>query len=250
MSQVMICSPITATQPYRMKSTSTNIYTIEELCFYLTTHLFLIEDDIKDADLCKWLSVELKETYLSEQLLDLLRKKVSTALFVKTILKISGYSDEKELEYVETQLRILEEKSPIERKKMRTDRLVKARKYAAAIQGYEQLLQEQEVQLDSELAGSICHNMGCCYANLFLFENAKKAFMAAYNVSKSEFSKELMMLSEKMITQERVWKSDGQRILSTYLDLKREDMSKSEKLKSVLDDLTIECRGMCTREIV
>ncbi|SDB19381.1 hypothetical protein [Eubacterium oxidoreducens] len=250
MNQVMICSPITAKQPYRMKSTSTNIYTIEELCFYLTTHLFLIEDDIKDPQLCKWLSLELKENYLSEQLLDLLRKKVSTALFVKSILELSGYSDEAELNYVEDELRKMEQKSPLERKKMRMDKMAQTRRYVAAIRGYEQLLRVHEVQLDEELAGSICHNMGCCYANLFLFENAKKAFSAAYRVSKADKSRELMELSERMQKEERVWKSEGQKILSSKLNLKPEKLPDSEKLKSVLDDLTINCRGMYTREIV
>ena len=45
----------TADSPYFIENISTNIYTLEELCYYLFHNLYLIDDTVMNERLCLWL---------------------------------------------------------------------------------------------------------------------------------------------------------------------------------------------------
>ena len=46
MSGYILCQTKTADSPYFIENISTNIYTLEELCYYLFHNLYLIDDTV------------------------------------------------------------------------------------------------------------------------------------------------------------------------------------------------------------
>ena len=83
MGQVMICSPVTAAEPYQMKYTSTNLYTIEELCFYLYENIYLIDSSLMNIELCRWIERQLKDIYLAQKLMDSMRERAPLGRLVE-----------------------------------------------------------------------------------------------------------------------------------------------------------------------
>ena len=59
MSGYILCQTKTADSPYFIENISTNIYTLEELCYYLFHNLYLIDDTVMNERLCLWLQDEL-----------------------------------------------------------------------------------------------------------------------------------------------------------------------------------------------
>ncbi len=189
MGQLILCHPYTAQNPYTIAITGAKVYAIEELCYYLCENLYLIDDSILDLQLCKWIGTELRLKELDFKLRECLQKKATRTDFVETILKDSGYCDEKELYQIRQVLNQMMEKSEKERKKIRADRLLKNKKYALAMQEYRKLLSKKEKTLSAKeerkLNGNIWHNIGIIYANLFLFEQAEECFETAYSLNYS-----------------------------------------------------------------
>ena len=68
MSSYILCQTKKAEKPYYIENISTNIYSIEELCYYLYHNLYLIDSTIINEGLCKWLEEELGLTRLAAKL--------------------------------------------------------------------------------------------------------------------------------------------------------------------------------------
>ena len=52
MSGYILCRDEKADSPYFIENISTNIHTLEELCYYLYHNLYLIDETIINKDLC------------------------------------------------------------------------------------------------------------------------------------------------------------------------------------------------------
>ena len=68
MSGYILCQTKTADSPYFIENISTNIYTLEELCYYLFHNLYLIDDTVMNERLCLWLQDELNLPGLAARL--------------------------------------------------------------------------------------------------------------------------------------------------------------------------------------
>ena len=55
MSGYILCQTKKAEHPYFIENISTNIYSVEELCYYLYHNLYLVDQTIINEELCIWL---------------------------------------------------------------------------------------------------------------------------------------------------------------------------------------------------
>ena len=60
MSGYILCKTPMASVPYYIKNVGTNIYSIEELCYYLYQNLYLVDESLMNVGLCKWIGRELR----------------------------------------------------------------------------------------------------------------------------------------------------------------------------------------------
>lgn len=181
MGELLLCNRPIAAMPYYIEALSLNIYSLEELCYVIEHHSFLLDDNFFDEELVLWIEREIEDAQLAEQLRQSLRKEQGVMKLVELILNATGYLPyEKGLQVV-SQIREMQHKTVFERRKMRADRYVENKKYINALLEYRRVLQmEEDCKKNPVVCGNIWHNQGMVFARLFLFREAKECFEKAY----------------------------------------------------------------------
>ena len=59
MGGYILCQIKRASMPYYIENISTNIYSIEELCYYFYHNIYLLDETILNEHLCDWIRKEL-----------------------------------------------------------------------------------------------------------------------------------------------------------------------------------------------
>lgn len=179
MGELILCNQMLAAFPYYIDQASLNVYSLEELSYYIGHNLYLLDAGFMSEELCGWVDRELGLTRTAEKLREIYKRNGSLSEFVTVLLSESGYCSPEQIRQISMNLTELEYKSEYECGKMRADRYVENGRYVNAIYEYRKLLDAKEGQ-DEVLVGNIWHNLGRSYAGLFLFEEAVPCFMNAY----------------------------------------------------------------------
>lgn len=181
MGTLILCKESIAANPYYIEEASLNVYSLEELSYYILNNVYLLDNTFMTPDLCTWVERDLKNKKLAEELHSLLSTGSPLHIFIGHILSSSGYASNHEIKEVLSVVSSFENKSEQELKKLRADRLFSKDKIVDAIYEYESLLSENSKALMSNtVLGDVYHNLGCCYARLFFFEQAYACFDEAY----------------------------------------------------------------------
>lgn len=179
----ILCQVKRAKVPYYIENISMNIYSIEELCYYMYHNIYLLDETIINEGLCFWLRDELNLRRLYQKLYTLLDAKGSMGEFILPIFKEINYLSFAEFKEMNKQLKIFEEQPEVVRLKIKGDYLFNHEKYINAIRVYTEALQKAKGgALGTQFTGSIYNNMGCSYAKLFQTEEAFECFGQAYEV--------------------------------------------------------------------
>ncbi len=187
MGRVLLCTGKYAENPYCFENICVNIYSVEELCYLLSSNPFMINADIMDRSLAEWLDTECGLPELSHELLTLLNRASQPGIFVDTILDFVNYSTEKDRKRIEEVLRDNIGLSEFERRKKQGDYLVKNGRYRLALTEYDKILLELP-EAEAEIRAEIYHNMGVAHGRLFEYESAARSFKKAYELSGREES--------------------------------------------------------------
>lgn len=187
MGNVLLCTGKYAQRPYHFENICANVYCVEELCYLLAANPFMIDADIMNAALARWVDEECGLLELSHQLLNLLGKGTQPGVFVNTILDYVGYNTEKERKKINDVLKGSIGLSEHEKWKKQGDYLLKNERYRLAIIEYDKMLLELPEGQD-EMKADIYHNMAVAYSRLFQYETASRFFKKAYELSGKEAS--------------------------------------------------------------
>lgn len=179
MGDLILCNQMLAASPYYIESAALNVYSIEELSYYIVHNLYLLESDFMSEELCSWVEQELKLKDAAEQLREICRRKGTLSEFVSCILGQSGYCPPGQIRQIGAALTELSHKSDYECGKMRADRYIEKRRYLSGIYEYRRLLAGKD-EKNEVLVGNVWHNLGKAYACLFLFREAADCFKQAY----------------------------------------------------------------------
>lgn len=178
MGELLLCNQELASVPYYLEDMALNIYSLEELCYYLNENIDLIEPSFMEMELVHWINTELKLTALSEKLSKLIKEGGGLLEFVSLIVTSCNYCSKEELIKMQEVLSAFANKSEVECRKIRADRYLEKKRYRVSILEYQKLLESPEVT--GILEGNICHNLGTAYVGLFFFEEAAVWYHKAY----------------------------------------------------------------------
>lgn len=180
MGNLILCKGQVAAMPFFLEDLSLNVYSLEEISYFLKENVDLAEQEFVKEEFTEWVRIELKMEELAEKL-DFCRKKQNVIQFMQLLLSANNYLLSEEIEQISKELTAYQNKSEIECKKIRADRLLQKQSFAIAVQEYRKILDEKEVRKeDPMLQGSIWNNMGTAYARMFLFADAMKCYEKAY----------------------------------------------------------------------
>lgn len=182
MGRAILCQGAYAETPYYLEKACLSISSIEELCYYLCENACLLDKEIMDPRLVKWIGEECRFPELQKELELYLRKKSTVGVFVTSILKSVHYCIPQELHEIEQLIRDGDSLSLLEKRKASADYYAGKGKLDRALAEYEMLIREAGPG-DDYFLGKVLHNMGTLYASLFEFEKAAGYYRKAYDMS-------------------------------------------------------------------
>ena len=188
-SSLILCNTVKADNPYYFKLTGTNIYTIEELCYFIYNNIYIITEEIFDDDLVFWLREELEMKDLSEKISDMIIQKNNLKDIVVTIFCSADYYTEKEIKSLIETMDLLEGMPILLRRKMKADNYMKYKNFSLAMREYESILKSPKIEeLDDSQRGNIIHNIGIIRMNISSFSAAAECFKEAYKKNNNKES--------------------------------------------------------------
>ena len=187
MGSIILCHKKKAREPYEIARIQRKIYTIEELCYYLCNHLYLIDHTVMNEQLCEWIRVELELSELADLLKDHLKENGTKEQFIMKILTHSAIYSAAELKRMQDALQQFKNQRPVERQKFKADNLLESGSIKAAITIYQSILHdEKDESIDGRFYGKIYGCLGAAYGRLFLYQEAAKMYEAAYQICEDE----------------------------------------------------------------
>lgn len=229
MAGIILCRTKVAQNPFFISNMGINIYSMEELCYYIYNNIYLIGIDLVDEELIKFIGEELGESGLAQRLTYLKKAKAGLAELVITILKYVDYYDSAEIEQVKETLESINTRNVYERLKMRADTLLENKKYVSAIKNYEKIIEgEKDPVLPGIFYAKVYHNLGCAYGNMFLYDKARANFQRAYEIGQHEESKKCLIAAKLLDENYREASLDNENDEETFVF--------SREIETVLDD--------------
>ena len=196
MNNVCLCIGKYAKTPYNIKFSDISLYSIEELCYYFMERVHLIDDSIVCESLVKWIKEECGLVELAEELEVYVRKHVSVATFVNTILESTGMYDENTVKRIDQVLKKQASLTPIERYKKQAEHLYKQGRFIQALQIYSELLDYLPAR-DSLGRAELYYNMASIYAMDFAYKQAAQLYYESYLISPNQGTRQAYILACK-----------------------------------------------------
>ena len=205
MSGYILCQTKKAQHPYFIENISMNIYSIEELCYYLYHNLYLADHTVFNEELCNWLRDELELVHLAAKL-----KRFNS--------RIVTYGKEK----------------ATVRQKRKGDALTENGMYVNAIRVYQKLLEREDLSEQRKgFAASVRYNLGCAYSYLFQMEKAQECFLEAYREAHSKDALKAYIIAYSSVHD----KTDYEELKK---DIKEEIRQSLKAFESVPEEITDE----------
>ncbi|MCR4755916.1 MAG: hypothetical protein K5868_10385 [Lachnospiraceae bacterium] len=183
MSKLILCTSKVAETPFTFLNTKVEIYTYEELCFYIYNNTVLISKSSLSEKLFDWIRDELGMSELADKLIGLANKTTFAQDLLIEILSAGNYYTIEEIkEYAEAwqKYRKLDK---LHREKMRADGYLAYRRYIKAATFYDDIIESTDENTDQVFVGNIYHNRGVAAANNMDLNAAKDYFMQAYRLN-------------------------------------------------------------------
>lgn len=184
MGQLILCKSPRAKSPFYIESGKVNIYSLEELMYFVQTARFVARDDFAKPEFVDWVERELGMKELAVMLREKLAAKAGLRDFFLPIEAANGYLTTSELQILNVQLQKYDHMSGLEAKKFYADQFMYQEKYVQAIQAYRRLLGDSDVISEQgHVAGDIWSNLGCAYAKMHDFCEAVECFARGYRLN-------------------------------------------------------------------
>lgn len=236
MGELLICNESIAALPYYIEGISWNVYSLEELCYYVENNTYLLDRDFMTEELCTWIEKEVGNLKLAEKLRDIMQMDGRLSEFVLALLVGCGYCPKDVIKEVSRIVCEMEEKSDFECNKVRADRLMEKEKYLSSIYEYKNLLESNEAgEQKKELIGNIWHNLGTAYARLFLFREAAHCYEKAYKYNRNEESIRECLMAYRCLENECEFEQMVQKYQVT--ELLRHEISNELQIASQNDSI-------------
>lgn len=211
MNTIIKCTSRTES-PYYIKEINKNIYSIEELSYYLYNYLYLIEDNFFNEGLIDYIENKLNQPTIAAGLRQIVANRGELGEKISFIIKNSGYYTEKEAEKLDDHLIRLNSKSAAERIKAKADILMDTEKYNMAISYYSSILNKSiNKELPERFYGDVYNNLGVAYARLFEYDQAVAAFGCAYRLNGSTESLESIIRCDLLTDNKKRLKTDQEK---------------------------------------
>lgn len=202
------CLGIYSQNAYYFERLDIPVFCMEELAFCLKENAFLLDTEIMNDGLLQFIGADCQVPELARELYPMVHQKGSLSMFVTTILNYVGFFEKRTVQQVENTIRTGSGLTDYEKQKLQIDYLVEKKKYDAALDAYETLIQNMEAEgigtpKNAEVLADLYYNKGVVYTRMLLYRQAAACFRRSYDLKKdrsamqSYFQAKRMELSEQ-----------------------------------------------------
>jgi tetratricopeptide (TPR) repeat protein len=169
MGKIYLCEDRVAKHPLTLTQTGIQIWSIEELCYFIIHYLHLIDENFFSDEVLEFLQTELG---MEELVLRLKRSNPHNDLpqMILSVVHQSGYLSQEEYEDFKKSLNLKSKAKPCELMKSKGDFMASKGQYMKAARIYESILEENRRQ--DEFTGRVYYNYAMVLQTLFLFDEA------------------------------------------------------------------------------
>lgn len=189
MGRVILCETEIATTSYIFPNTRVEVFSYEELCFYIYNNAALIAEEHIGVTMFNWIEEGLHLPELSGKL-RVVKEKATTDLtdLLTTILTYKEFYTMPEIKEFIFQLERMKGLSTPHFRKLQGDGFLRYHKYLKAAAIYDEILERYPDLQNDKLLGAIYHNRGIAMAHNFELEAAMKSYLKAYELTKDNKS--------------------------------------------------------------
>lgn len=183
MSGLILCTKKTDI-PYRISDANINIYSIEELAYYLYNNAYFVDDSFFTEELIKYIDDELNLKKIAQRLMYAIGQKRDFYELVMIIITGAKYYSENEIRVFEKELKSIGSKSMIERMKARAEMLYENGKLSSAMQVYDNILASGVNKKQSdEFFSDVYFGKAKIHCRMFYFKDAIEELNEAYRLN-------------------------------------------------------------------
>ena len=113
MSELLFCHAPIAALPYYIEELGINIYSMEELCYFIAGNVFLLDDSFMNEELCTWIEKQMGAYKLAENLRNVIHAGRRLSVFVDLILEDTCYYSKAEIDNIVSVLEQLDTKKMV-----------------------------------------------------------------------------------------------------------------------------------------
>lgn len=196
MSGLLLCSSKRSKTPFLIAENKIEIWSLEELCYYLYENAYRITEDFFSQELAEYLREELDLSAVADKLMTLKKNGADFLEYILAVCQAANYYDQEELLRLVQELQAFAELGRLERLKLLADSRMKEHLYTQAVREYEAILALKHTEgFDRNFEGKIYHNMGIAYAKMLLYREAEECLKHAQELlEEPEIRKNLLLL--------------------------------------------------------
>lgn len=189
MGRVILCETIPAKISYIFPNTKIEVFSYEELCFYVYNNIALISEEHIGVTMFHWIEVELELPELAQKLRTIKQKDTTDLTdLLTTILTFREYYTIPEIKEFILQIERMKGLTPPQYRKLQADGFLRYRKYLKAAAIYDEILEQYPDLQSDKLLGAIYHNRAVALANNFELTDAAESYLKAYGYTKNNSS--------------------------------------------------------------
>lgn len=240
MNNVYLCIGNYAKKPFYVNLSDIYLYSMEELCYYFIDRIYFFDYDIICQDLVDWIRTECGMQELADELDVYIRKHVSAAAFVTTILEKTRIYGENIIKKVDRILKEQAELSPFERMKKRAEYFYQSGKFRQALLIYTELLGQTPKQ-DIETRAMLYYNIASIYAMNFEFGLAADYYYESYRLQETKQTRQAYILANRkamtdfdygnFIREHAGWQEDFEQVEESIQAAKEAWLASKQKLR-------------------
>ena len=189
MGRVILCETKPATTSYIFPNTKIEVFSYEELCYYIYNNIALISDEHIGVPLFLWIRNELELPGLADNLVQI-KAKDNTDLtdLLTAILTFREYYSIAEVKDFILKRERMKNLSTPQFRKLQADGFLRYHKYLKALSIYDEILEQNPDMNNNELLGAIYHNRAVALANNFEIEEAMNSYLKSYELTGNQKS--------------------------------------------------------------
>lgn len=189
MARVILCETKPAKTSYIFPNTKIEVFSYEELCYYVYNNMALISEEYIGVPMLSWIRNELELPELSDKLMSI-KEKENTDLtdLLTTILTFREYYSIPEVKEFILKMERMKNLSAPQHRKMQGDGFLRYHKYLKALAIYDEILEQYPDIRNAELLSAIYHNRAVALANNFELQAAMDSYLKSYELTGNKTS--------------------------------------------------------------